>query len=478
MTLSGIILAQTDPFQLIVFNRNLIKILRSFLPLAFFFLVTATACSLIDPPEGPVIPTPPPTLAPDIVSFSDLQLITDPANSITPALDPDIEALMNAVSEQQLIAYVRTLEGFGTRNTFSETQRDDIGIGAARRWIHSEFLRVNSGGLQVSYHDFPANIDGLVTNQRNVVATLPGISGHPGAIVMMAHYDSRAVDPNDGSSRAPGADDNGSGVALLLELARLFSSRSWNQTVIFIAFAAEEQGTFGSRQYVQNAMLDGRIFDYAIDNDIVGGRPGIPQSIRVFTPGPDSSGPRQFARYLEMIGGLYLPTFRVDLIDALDREGRYSDHREFINAGVPSVRLTESEEDRNNQHSGGDTWDKIDFNYLRQVAQLNLAVLANLAGAPPPPQSPTIAPMADPGSFLLNWIPDPRAAGYAISFREIGNEEYPPFRYIASADAGNIAFTDLNPQLTYAVSLAAIDGNGRISGFSPEIIVGPGENSG
>jgi hypothetical protein len=417
-------------------------------------------------------------LAPDIVSFSNLQLITDPTSSITPAVDPDIQALLNAVSEQQLVAYVRTLEGFGTRNTFSETQRDDFGIGAARRWIHSEFLRINSGALQVSYHDFPANIDGLVTNQRNVVATLPGISGHPGAIVLMAHYDSRSIDPADGSSRAPGADDNASGVALLLELARLMSSRSWNQTIIFIAFAAEEQGTFGSRQYVQNAMLDGRNFDYAIDNDIVGGRPGIPQSIRVFSPGPDSSEPRQFARYLEMIGSMYLPTFRVDLIDSLDREGRYSDHREFINAGVPAVRLTESEEDRNNQHSGGDTWDKIDYNYLRQVSQLNLAVLANLAGAPPPPQSPTIAPMADPGSFLLNWTPDPRAAGYAISFRELGLDAYPPFRYIAGGESGNVAFTDLDPQKTYAVSLAAIDVNGRISGFSQEIVIESNANSG
>lgn len=451
---------------------------RKFILLALILLLSASACSLISPPEGPTIPTPPPTLAPDIVSFSNLQLITDPTSSITPAVDPDIQALLNAVSEQQLVAYVRTLEGFGTRNTFSETQRDDFGIGAARRWIHSEFLRINSGALQVSYHDFPANIDGLVTNQRNVVATLPGISGHPGAIVLMAHYDSRSIDPADGSSRAPGADDNASGVALLLELARLMSSRSWNQTIIFIAFAAEEQGTFGSRQYVQNAMLDGRNFDYAIDNDIVGGRPGIPQSIRVFSPGPDSSEPRQFARYLEMIGSMYLPTFRVDLIDSLDREGRYSDHREFINAGVPAVRLTESEEDRNNQHSGGDTWDKIDYNYLRQVSQLNLAVLANLAGAPPPPQSPTIAPMADPGSFLLNWTPDPRAAGYAISFRELGLDAYPPFQYISGGESGNVAFTDLDPQKTYAVSLAAIDVNGRISGFSQEIVIESNANSG
>ncbi len=445
---------------------------RRIILLALWISLSATACSLLSPPRGPIIPTPPPT-AISAVSFSDLELITNPVSSVTQAVDPDIEALMNAVSEQQLVAYVQTLEGFGTRNTFSETQRDDFGIGAARRWIHDEFLRVNGGALQVDYDDFSANIDGLVTNQRNVIATLPGISGHPGAIVLMAHYDSRPVDPNDGGSRAPGADDNGSGVAMLLELARLLSSRSWNQTIIFAAFAAEEQGTYGSRHYVQNTMLQGRIFNAAIDNDIVGGRPGIPKSIRLFSPGPDTTNSRQLARYVDLLGGLYLPAFRVDLIDSLDREDRYSDHREFINAGVPGVRLTESEEDQSSQHSSADTSDKIDFNYLRQVAQLNLAVVANLAGGPPPPPVPTIAPMADPGSYILNWLPDPLAAGYAISFRPLGLEEYPPFNYVSAAEAGNVAFTDLDPQTIYAVSLAAIDANGRIGGFSPEVTIGP-----
>lgn len=389
------------------------------------------------------------------------------------AVDPEIEAMVNAVSEQQLLAYVRTLENFGTRNTFSETQQENFGIGAARRWIHDEFLRVNAGALQVGYDDFPATIDGRVTNQRNVIATLPGIGDHPGAIVLMAHYDSRPDDVNDGSSPAPGADDNGSGVALLLELARVMSSRPWNNTIIFAAFSAEEQGTYGSRHYVQNSMLDGKIFDFAIDNDIVGGRNGITQSIRIFSPGPDTSTSRHLARYLDLVGGLYLPALRVDIINSLDRAGRYSDHREFINAGVPSIRLTESEEDRVNQHSGGDTSDKIDYAYLRQVAQLNLAAIANLAGAPASPGVPTVAPMSDPSGYIISWLPNPQAAGYAISFRPLGSEKLPPLRFVSAAEAGNVAFTDLDPQTTYALSLAAIDANGRLSGFSPEVLAGP-----
>jgi hypothetical protein len=438
---------------------------------AVFVLISATACSLLSPPEGPVIPTPP-APAP-VVDFSDLELVINPVSSVVPAVDPDIAALLNSVSEQQLLAYVQTLENFGTRNTFSETQRDDFGIGAARRWIHDEFLRVNGGALQVTFEDFPANIDGRITNQRNVVAVLPGIGDHQGAIVISAHYDSRSNDVLDGISLAPGADDNGSGVALLLELARLLSSRSWNQTIIFIAFAAEEQGTFGSRHYVQNSMLAGRTLDVIINNDIVGGRVGIPPSLRLFSPGPDTTTSRQLARYLKLVGSIYTPALGIDMIDALDREGRWSDHREFINAGIPGVRLTESVEDFANQHSFGDTADKIDYSYLRQVAQLNLAVLANLAGAPPAPPAPAVTPMLEPGSFILNWLPDPRAAGYAISFRPIGAGEYPPFRYVSVAEAGNVAFTDLDAQTTYAVSLAAIDANGRVSGFSPEVFVEP-----
>ena len=319
---------------------------------------------------------------------------TNPSSSVVLGVDPDIAALMNAVSQQNLLAYVQTLESFRTRHTFSETQRDDIGIGAARRWIHDEFLRVNAGALQVTYDDFSNTFNGLTTSQRNVVATLPGISDDPGIIILTAHYDSRTIDPVDGEGASPGANDNGSGVALLIELARLMSSRPWNKTIMFVAFAAEEQGTFGSKHFVQDTLLNGRTFDAVLNNDVVGGRPGIPQSIRVFAPGFEDSNSRQLARYIELVAGLYLPTFGVELIEALDREGRFSDHREFINAGVAGVRLTESVEDTSVQHTGLDRSELLDYNYLRQVAQLNLVTAANLAGSPSTPPLPIITPMA------------------------------------------------------------------------------------
>ena len=204
-----------------------------------------------------------------------------------------------------------------------------------------------------------------------------------------------------------------------------------------------------------------------MSSDIVGGRLGIPQSLRLFSPGPDGSPPRQLARYMQYVGGLYLPQFPFELIDAEDRVGRYSDHISFLQAGVPccthdrvcrkiaAISTTVS-----------DTADWIDYNYLRQVTQVNIAVLGNAAGGPAQPVAPALTPMAEPGAYILTWIPDSSAAGYAISFRPIGSATYTSFRYVNISDAGNVAITGLEPGVQYAVSLAGLDGNGRMGLFS------------
>ena len=198
----------------------------------------------------------------------------------------------------------------------------------------------------------------------------------------MAHYDNRAPEPTDGETYAPGANDNGSGIALLLESARLLSAYEWNQTIMFLAAAAEEQGTFGARHFVQTAFLDNLNVLAAINYDAVGGRSGIPQFARLFAPNLRESPSGELARYYEYIGGLYVPAFPVTVIDALDREGRWGDHREFVAAGMPGIRVIESVEDPDLVNSRQDTWDRIDYDYLSQIVQLNLAVVANLAGAP------------------------------------------------------------------------------------------------
>lgn len=397
-------------------------------------------------------------------------LITNPDGTVIEAVNPDLRGLLDLVSQQNMVGYVQTLQGFNTRNTFSVTDQEGVGIGAARRWIFNEFIRVGNGRLLVEVDEFPVNRDGVVYPQQNIVATLQGTSNHPGVIVFSAHYDSRSVDPFNGSSFAPGANDNATGVAALLEAARVLSAREWNQTIIFVAFAGEEQNRLGSTHFVTDKMLAGWQFDAVMNSDIIGGRPGIPQSLRVFSPGPEGSPTRQFARYMQYVAGMYMPQFPLILIDAQDREGRYSDHISFLQSGIPAIRMTESEEDRNRQHNGGDTAEWIDYSYLRQVIQLDIAILGNAAGAPAQPVAPSLSPMAEPGAYILTWISDSTAAGYAISFRPVGSPTYPQFRYVNLSDAGNVAITGLDPAMQYAVSIAGLDGNGRIGLFSPELL--------
>ncbi|MCB0033788.1 MAG: M20/M25/M40 family metallo-hydrolase [Anaerolineales bacterium] len=378
------------------------------------------------------------------------------------------------MSNQNLMGYVQTLESFGTRNTFSETERDDFGIGAARRWIFNEFLRVGNGRLQIENQEYSFTFQGLATTQYNVIATLPGTVSDSGVLVLMANYDTRAADWLDGESLAPGADDNGSGVAALIEIARLMSSRTWNRTVIFAALTAEEQGTYGSRYFVGNAWLDGLVIDAAINNDMIGGRAGIPQSVRLYAADFYTSNNGQLARYIEYVGGLYLPAFPVELIDELDREGRWGDHREFVNAGYAAIRLIESEENLSIQNSRRDTWSLIDYDYFRKIVQLNLVALTNMAGTPPPPSPPTVAAMSDSGRYLITWATDPSTAGYAISFRPLGVQRLPPFHFVSARQAGNVVLTGLDPEVPYAVSIAPLDEHGRMGQFSsPEVVVEP-----
>lgn len=437
-----------------------------------FFLLPG--CSLGEMLEETPLPTPVATAQPWSLDQAPVgDLILDPVSNVVPAVDPDIASLVSSVSQQQLMGYVQAVESFGTRNTFSATDNPTFGIGAARQWIFNEFQRVGNGRLQVQFQKFPVYFGGFAAEAWNVVATLPGTSDSNDVIVIMAHYDTRPDDATDGVSLAPGANDNGGGIALLLETARLMSSREWNQTIVFLAAAAEEQDAQGARRFVQEFFLSGMDVTAAINYDGVGGEVGIPQNIRLFALDMRQSPHGELARYYEYIAGLYVPAFPIHLIDALDREGRYGDHREFVNAGMPAIRLTQSIENPDLLNSRGDTWSQIDYRYLQQVVQMNVAVVANLAGSPATPEVPLIRAMDEPGQYRLNWSVDPAAAGYVIAFRPLAQERYPSFRYVRAREAGNIALTGFDSGTTYAVSMAALDGYGRVSHFTREVIVEP-----
>ena len=441
------------------------------LTLAIFVFV---GCGALEEPERAPLPTPVATARPLSDSLPPLpDLVTDPVSDVVPAIDPSIQMLVDQVSQQQLMGYIQTLESFGTRNTFSDTESENFGIGAARQWLHDEFIRVGNGRLQVSFQEFPLYYNGLYAEQSNVVAVLPGQAEDAGVVIIMGHYDNRPPDVTDGESKATGANDNGSGISLLLETARLLSSREWNQTVIFLATAAEEQGTFGARYFAQDAFLNNMNIKAVINYDTVGGRPDIPRSIRLFAPNLAFSQSGQLARYYEYVGGMYVPDFGVNVIDSLDREGRWGDQREFIDVGLPAVRLTESIEDPDLVNSVQDTWDNIDYDYLQKVVQLNVAVAANIAGAPAQPQAPVVQNTEALGTYQLSWPVDGASLGYAISFRPLDTPSHGAFRLVKTNEAGNVALTGWDPSVNYVVSLAALDENGRLSYFSPEMIVGP-----
>jgi len=433
-----------------------------------------TGCGALETPERPPLPTPIATARPFEASLeTNGEMILDPISDVAPKVDQSIALLVEQVSQQQLMGYVQRMESFGNRNAFSDTESDNWGIGATRRWLFDEFVRVGNGRLQVRYDEFPLDYNGYSATQSNIVAELPGTGEGNGVIVLMAHYDNRAPDILDGESRAPGANDNGSGVALLLESARLLSAQEWKQTIVFLATSAEEEGTVGSRHFAQNAFLDSMNILAAINYDAVGGRKGIPQSVRVFAPNLAYSPSGQLARYYEYVGGLYVPTFPVTVLDALDREGRWGDHREFVAIGMPSVRVIESEEDPDMVNSVRDTWDRIDYDYLQKVVQLNVAVAATIAGAPMQPSTPLVNTTDALGMYQLRWPVADDVAGYAISFRPLAESSYSVFHLVKANQAGNVALTGFDPSADYVVSLAALDENGRLSYFSPEIIVGP-----
>jgi hypothetical protein len=448
--------------------------LRKTFFLCSVMMVGLVGCSLVETPELSSVPTPVATaVAWDVSQFPAGEMVLDPVSDVVPKVDPLIAGLLDAVSQQQLTGYVQTMQSFGNRNVFSVTDDPNFGIGATRQWLVDEFARVGNGRLQVSIQEFPLFYNGLATSPYNVVATLPGRTESKDIIVVMAHYDNRAPEPTDGETYAPGANDNGSGIALLVESARLLSAFEWNQTIVFLAAAAEEQGTFGSRYFVQTAFLDGMNIIAAINYDAVGGRSGIPQYARLFAPSLRESPSGELARYYEYIAGLYVPTFPIRVIDALDREGRWGDHREFVNAGMPGIRIIESVEDPDMVNSRQDTWDRIDYTYLQQIVRMNIAVVANLAGAPQTPQTPLIQALDSPGDFWLRWPTDPTAAGYAISFRPLTEGSFTTFRFVRGSQAGNVALTGLDPNTIYAVSLTTLDENGRLGDFTPEVIVEP-----
>ncbi|HTM32837.1 MAG TPA: M20/M25/M40 family metallo-hydrolase [Vicinamibacterales bacterium] len=364
--------------------------------------------------------------------------------------DPRIARLVAAVSEERLRALGTKLVSFGTRESMSNVSSSTRGIGAARQWIFDELTR-SSPRLQVSFDTHIIAQQGRFTQQtelRNVMAVLPGRS--PRRIYITGHYDSvnlgaggqqalntgggansQAREDIDHNSEAPGANDDGSGTVLTMELARVFaeSGVQFDATLVFMCWAGEEQGLVGSAAHAQQLAASKAIVEANLNNDIVGnshGGNGVvdAETVRIYSVGPEDSMSRSLARYVARMAAVYVPSHRIRLMAREDRFGRGSDHSSFTRQGYPAIVFREANENFSKQHTAADTLEGVDFAYLAQNARVNAAAAASLALAPPAPKV-----TGDRGQNLitrgksgydahLQWQASPGAVAYRISWRD------------------------------------------------------------
>jgi hypothetical protein len=367
--------------------------------------------------------------------------------------------MLEEVSAARIEATVRTLAGFGTRHTLSDPDHRTRGIGAARRWIKEELQKYanDSGGrLNVEEDAFtqpPVPRVPRPTLVVNLVAILPGDDPVSRArwLVVSGHYDSIPRPNSDSRSDAPGANDDASGTAVALELARVMSKRHFDATLVFLAVAGEEQGLLGSTHWAEKARSERRSVEAMLTNDIVGntlGGNGVRDNhrVRVFSEGIPSNeteaqarlrravggendGPsRQLARYLKESAERDLPGFDVTLVFRRDRYGRGGDHIPLNERGYAAIRLTEPNEDFDRQHQRverregvdyGDVVERVDFDYVTRVARACASLLANLALAPAPPKGVRFATARQDYDTRLTWErgKEPDLQGYRVVWR-------------------------------------------------------------
>jgi len=377
---------------------------------------------------------------------------------LAPVVSSADEATMHdiaaRVSAERIQADIETLVSFGTRHTLSETNSETRGIGAARRWIEAEFRRISAdcGGclevFTVSDVVSGANRVPEPTEIVDVVAILRGTED-PNRIVMMSgDIDSRVSDPMNFESESPGANDNASGMAGVIEAARVLSQYRFPGSIALVGLSGEEQGLFGGAILAEYAIANDWNLDAVLNNDMIGNITGVNgvtnnTTARVFSEGTRyveteeearqrrfqggevDSPSRNIARYVDRMADLYIPNLDIMMIYRLDRFGRGGHHRPFNEAGFPAVRIMETNENYTQQHQDirvedgiayGDVLEHVDFDYAAKLTALNAVTLASMAQAPAPPANVEIAGAVRP-STTLSWDRVPGAIGYRVHWR-------------------------------------------------------------
>lgn len=358
--------------------------------------------------------------------------------------DPELKKMVDEISKARIEQDVRKLVSFHTRHNMSEQNDPALGIGAAWNWIKAEMgknIQTSDGRLDVKFEEYSVGGKGQRIPHplilKNVVATLKGTDpGDDRIIVISAHLDSRAALDNDSTGYAPGANDDGSGVATILELMRILSARKFSATIVFMAVSGEEHGLYGAKFMATKAKKENWNIIAMLNNDMIGNSgssetmlndnmrvrvfsEGIPAfeteqmtAVRKFTSGENDSRARQLARYIKETGERYVEQLNVSLVFRNDRFGRGGDHTPFCQEGFTAVRICEYNENYDRTHkipalvSGlqeGDLPEYVDYEYVRKNAGINLATIANLALAPFEPVNCVIITGRLTNKTTLRW---------------------------------------------------------------------------
>ena len=375
--------------------------------------------------------------------------------------DPEIEQMVKEISPDSLRSYINILVAFGTRNTLSTQTDPKRGIGAARNWVLDRFNRMaaQSGGRltaiidTVTYQPDHNRVNHAIL-LGNVMATLKGTDPADNRIfIISGHLDNMRSSPTDSIGDAPGADDDGSGTAAMMECARIMSKHPFPATIIFVAVSGEEQGLLGSTFMIEKAKKEGWNIEAVLNNDIMGSNnsnetnitdnnkvrvfsEGLPayetekNAISIRNLGMENDGKaRQLARYVKETGERYIDNLQVVMIYRNDRFLRGGDHTPYVQRGFAAVRITEMNENYTRQHQDvrtenginyGDLLQHIDFEYLRKNTGLNLCNLANLAKAPSMPDSVKMEVRKLTNSTYLKWETPHvgKVKGYYVLIRE------------------------------------------------------------
>jgi len=431
-----------------------------------------------------------------------LSSVSASAQVAPPPVDSRLYEIAGAASAQRIEHDIRTLVNFGTRNTLSDTMSTSRGIGAARRWIKDEMDQISAacgGCMEVSYMG-KVQEGARLPSPVNVVNVLGVIRGtvYPNRYVIMSgDIDSRASNGSDGDTDAPGANDNASGMAGVLEAARILSQYRFPTSVILVGLSGEEQGLWGGQRMAQVAVEEGWDIVGVLNNDMIGNIEGIDGVIdnttfRVFsepypttvaesvlrgyrTFGGEVDGPsRQLARYVDRITTTYFDNLDATMIYRLDRFGRGGHHRPFNDAGFAAVRLMETHENYHRQHQDirtengiayGDVIEGVNFDYAARLTAVNAAVLASLAWAPPAPGNVQVGGAVQPSTILAwNAVEGPSLAGYNIYWRDTTAPQWQHSRFVGNVTEFTLENLVIDNYL-FGVAAVGTDGNESVVSF-------------